>query len=180
LKVVIGAGGYNNNPGWIHTEENQLDIVNKSSWSRLFEPETIDAVLAEHVFEHMTYNEGVNAAKLVWLFLKPGGYLRCAVPDGYFKSESYQNMVKVGGPGPRNHPAASHKIVYNVESLTGLFLKAGFTCDLLEYHDRDGFFHYNDWEKKDGIIYRSIKVDPRNSETITFPSVIIDAVKPLK
>ena len=24
IKIVIGSGGYNNNPGWLHTEENEV------------------------------------------------------------------------------------------------------------------------------------------------------------
>ncbi|SDZ22625.1 hypothetical protein SAMN05421736_10814 [Evansella caseinilytica] len=36
LKVVIGAGEYNNNPGWIHTQEQELDLLDRSSWEKMF------------------------------------------------------------------------------------------------------------------------------------------------
>ena len=65
LKVVIGAGGYNNNPGWLHTEEDELNLLKHSSWSEKFKKETISACVAEHVWEHLTYDEGFLAANLV-------------------------------------------------------------------------------------------------------------------
>ncbi|SFK23914.1 Predicted SAM-depedendent methyltransferase [Marinilactibacillus piezotolerans] len=180
LRVVIGAGEYNNNPGWIHTQEQDLNVLEEASWDENFKIETIDVLLAEHVWEHFTYDEGVTAAKLCWKYLKPGGYFRCAVPDGYFPNKEYRKVVQVGGPGPVNHPAASHKTVYNFETLGKLFSEAGFECELLEYHDKNGVFHQINWNKEDGNIFRSVKVDPRNSSTITFPSLIIDAKKSLK
>lgn len=64
-------------------------------------------------------------------FLRPGGYVRCAVPDGYFPNEEYQRGVQIGGPGPVDHPAASHKIVHNFRSITSMFNAAGFKVSLL-------------------------------------------------
>lgn len=178
LKVVIGAGKFNNNPDWVHTQEKQLNIVEENSWAESFEPNSIDALLAEHVWEHLTYEEGMKAAKLAFKYLKLGGYLRCAVPDGYFQNKEYQKIIQIGGPGPADHPASSHKIVYNVESLADLFSTAGFECDLLEYHDKAGRFHRKEWNQEDGIIFRSAKIDPRNQKKLVFPSLIVDARKP--
>ena len=64
--------------------------------------------------------------------------IRCAVPDGYFQNEAYQNLIKVGGPGPADHPAASHKMVYNYKTLSQVFEFAGFDVQLLEYVDETG------------------------------------------
>jgi hypothetical protein len=60
-----------------------------------------------HVWEHLTYDEGIQAAKICCEYLKPGGYIRCAVPDALFPNEEYQNIVKIGGPGPKDHPIIS-------------------------------------------------------------------------
>lgn len=176
--MVIGAGEYNNNPGWIHTQENELNLTDVSTWSDKFDRGSIKAMLAEHVWEHLTYEEGINAAKICYQYLKPSGYIRCAVPDGYFPDEEYQNMVKVGGPGPLDHPAASHKIVHNYRTLTSMFEAVGFEVNLLEYCDDDGNFHAYDWDGKDGVIFRSKKFDPRNQgDKLVFPSLIVDAIK---
>lgn len=178
LKVVIGSGGYNNNPGWLHTEEDELNLLKRSSWRENFKEESISAVVAEHVWEHLTYEEGLSAARLVRDYLMIGGHIRCAVPDGYFPNEEYQRIVQVGGPGPEDHPAFTHKIVYTYQTLQSLFKEADFKVNLLEYFDEQGVFHTSDWKKEDGVIYRSSKYDPRNQgDGPHFPSLIIDATK---
>ncbi|QKE72416.1 SAM-dependent methyltransferase [Arthrobacter citreus] len=180
LRVVIGAGEYNNNPTWIQTQEEELNLLEKSTWERKFEKNTISAILAEHVWEHLTYEEGIKAAEICYEYLQPSGYIRCAVPDGFFQDETYQNIVKVGGPGPKDHPAASHKIVYNYKTLITMFETAGFEVTLLEYCDEGGTFHFNEWDRRDGIIFRSKQYDPRNhGEKVLFPSIIVDAIKPI-
>ncbi len=147
-------------------------------WKEKFNPNSIKAILAEHVWEHLTYEEGTKAARLCYKYLKKDGYIRCAVPDGYFPNESYQNIVQVGGPGPLDHPAASHKIVFNYKTLTKMFETVGYEVKLLEYCDEEGKFHQNEWHGAEGIIFRSKKYDPRNQgEKLIFPSLIIDAVK---
>ncbi|KAB7673120.1 class I SAM-dependent methyltransferase [Bacillus sp. B1-b2] len=177
IKLVIGAGKYRNNPGWIHTQEEELNLLNEDTW-KAYPYGSISAILAEHVWEHLSYGEGVKAASLCYSYLKPTGYIRCAVPDGYFPDEGYQDIIKVGGPGPIDHPAYSHKIVHNYHSLTKLFEEAGFEIKLLEYCDELGVFHHVDWDGKDGVIFRSKKFDPRNQgEKLVFPSLILDAVK---
>ncbi|MFP3470791.1 hypothetical protein R0J90_12185, partial [Micrococcus sp. SIMBA_144] len=109
LKIVIGAGPYHNNPGWLHMQEEDLTLLGEITWSNMFEKSSISALLPEHVWEHLTYEEGLQAANICMKYLKPSGYIRCAVPDGYFPDEEYQRIVQIGGPGPEDHPAASHK-----------------------------------------------------------------------
>jgi predicted SAM-dependent methyltransferase len=179
IKVVIGAGEYNNNPGWLHTQEEELNLIDEITWGNKFTYNSITAILAEHVWEHLTFEEGIQAAKLCYQYLKPSGYIRCAVPDGYFPDEEYQNIVKIGGPGPKDHPATSHKIVHNYRTLSKMFEVAGFQVTLLEYCDEAGNFHFRDWHAEDGVIFRSKKFDPRNQgDKLLFPSLIIDAIKP--
>ncbi|WP_407272835.1 class I SAM-dependent methyltransferase [Radiobacillus sp. PE A8.2] len=179
IKLVIGAGHYNNNPGWTHTQENEIDLVNRRTWERTYKKNTIAAILAEHVWEHLSWEEGIQAAKICYDFLRPGGHFRCAVPDGFFKDTDYQHMVQVGGPGPKDHPCASHKMVYNYKTLTACLQTAGFEIMLLEYCDEKGDFYFTEWKKEDGVIFRSKKIDPRNQgDTLQFASLIVDAVKP--
>lgn len=177
-KVVIGADQYVNNPGWLHTQEEELNLLDEKTWQNRFDKNSITAILAEHVWEHLTYEEGLKAAIMCFKYLKPSGYIRCAVPDGYFPDASYQNTVKVGGPGPKEHPAASHKIVHNYKTLINMFETAGYKVNLLEYCDEEGNFYQNNWDGVDGVIFRSKKYDPRNhGDKLTFPSLIVDAVK---
>lgn len=178
IKVVIGADNYNNNPGWIHTQEGELSLLDETTWKTQFKKGSISAILAEHVWEHLTYQEGLEAARLCHHYLKPQGYIRCAVPDGYFPDEAYQNLVRIGGPGPKDHPAASHKIVYNYNTLASIFEIAGYEVNFLEYCDEAGHFQFSEWKEEDGVIYRSKIWDPRNQgDKLVFPSLIIDAIK---
>ncbi|HDR7792841.1 TPA: SAM-dependent methyltransferase [Bacillus luti] len=177
-KVVVGAEGYNNNPSWLHTNEEELNLLRRDTWLNKFQPNSLLAILAEHVWEHLSYEEGIEAAKICYEFLTEDGYIRCAVPDAYFPNKEYQQGVKVGGPGPLDHPAASHKIVHNYKTITSMFESAGFQVRLLEYCDENGEFHYNDWNEKDGFIYRSKRFDHRNQgDKLEFASLIVDAVK---
>jgi predicted SAM-dependent methyltransferase len=179
IKVVIGAGEYNKGQDWLHTQEEDLSLLKEKDWVKKFSHGSISAILAEHVWEHLTYEEGIKAAKICYTYLKPGGYIRCAVPDGFFPNEEYQNGIKIGGPGTKDHPAASHKIVHNYNSITTMFKEAGFSIKLLEYCDEDGEFHYNNWDEKMGFIYRSKRFDHRNNdEQLGFVSLIVDAIKP--
>ncbi len=179
-KVVIGAGEYNNNPSWLQTQESELNLLNRIDWERKFGSESLQAILAEHVWEHLTLEEGIEAAKVCFDFLKPGGYIRCAVPDGFFPNENYQSEVQIGGPGPKDHPAASHKIVHNYKTITSMFQNAGFTVSLLEYFVEKGDFHFQNWDENKGFIYRSMRYDHRNQNgKLGFVSLIVDAKKPL-
>lgn len=179
IKVVIGAGEHNNNPLWMQTQESELNLLNKQDWEKRFDEGSISAILAEHVWEHLSYDEGVAAAKICFDYLRPGGYIRCAVPDAFFPDEDYQAFVKVGGPGPADHPAASHKIVHNYKTIASMFEEAGFQVKLLEFCDEHGKFHYNEWDEKQGFIYRSKRFDHRNQEgKLGFASLIVDAIKP--
>lgn len=107
-----------------------------------------------------------------------GKVLTSAGENYFFQDDDYQNMVKIGGPGPKDHPAADHKIVYNFKTLTTMFNAAGYKVKLLEYCDAGGKFHQNPWDGIDGVIFRSKKYDLRNhGEQLVFPSLIVDAIK---
>jgi predicted SAM-dependent methyltransferase len=179
LKIIVGAGQQSYD-GWIATHKEQLDLLRREDWEASFGERRIDALLCEHVWEHLTEAEGRAAAARCYEFLKPGGYLRCAVPDANFPDEAYQTMVQVGGPGPLDHPAADHKIVYEYQLFADIFARAGFEIDLLEYCDEQGRFHYNQWSPADGPIYRSLLSDHRNRDgQLGFVSLILDAKKPV-
>lgn len=179
LRVIIGAGEQTYD-GWISTNQKDLDLLAPKTWQCSFGNSLADALLCEHVWEHLTEQEGRAAARLCFEYLKPGGYLRCAVPDANFPDASYQTLVQVGGPGPTDHPAADHKIVYSYRLFSSIFIAAGFEVDLLEYCDESGRFHYHQWSFEKGKIYRSLLSDHRNKDgKLGFVSLILDAKKPL-
>jgi predicted SAM-dependent methyltransferase len=174
LKIVVGAGGIYQ-PGWIPTDIDTLDLLSPVNWMFNFSRDTIDAVLAEHVWEHLTEKEGIKAAKYSYKYLKRKGYVRVAVPDGFHPNPEYLNWVKPGGSGDG---AKDHKVLYNFRSLEMVFKLAGFNIDFVEYFDEKGEFHYKSWSPQDGMIYRSKRFDERNQNgSLNYTSLILDAKK---
>ena len=174
-RIVVGAGGLYD-PGWIPTDVDVLDILDERHWRRLFRENSIDAILAEHVWEHLTADQGSMAARNCFRFLRPGGYLRVAVPDGLHPDREYIERVRPGGSGAGAH---DHKLLYTHESFGRLFASAGFEITLLEYFDSAGQFHAIDWDPAQGKIDRSKRFDERNKDgRLVYTSVILDARKP--
>ena len=180
MKIIIGAGKTSFD-GWVSTQESELNLLNRADFERLFANEKPSAFLAEHVWEHMTLEEGMIAAQNCFDFLADGGYIRAAVPDGNFRNAAYQALIGIGGNGNPDHPAFTHKIVYDYKTLCAVFEKAGFTVNLLEYCDEEGVFSYKQWNEENGKIGRSLRFDTRNKDgNMGMVSIIIDAKKPIK
>lgn len=178
LKIIIGAGDQRYE-GWIPTQKEELDLKSEVDWRESFGLVKADNFLCEHVWEHLTLDEGRCAAKYVFDALKPGGLLRVSVPDANFPNEEYQRTVQVGGPGPADHPAADHKIVYDYKLFASVFAGAGFQVELLEYCDETGKFHFAHWHPSDGPLYRTLRFDHRNKDgNLGFASLVLDARKP--
>jgi len=174
IKIIIGAGRFSQK-GWLPTDKRFLNLLKPSDWERLFKSSTIDAILAEHVWEHLTREEGFEAATICFKYLKKDGYLRVAVPDGFHPEPAYINYVEPGGNGPG---CDDHKVFYNYLDFKNLFEKAGFKVELLEYFDKNGKFHYKQWEKEDGMIKRSKRFDKRNKNgKLNYTSIIVNAIK---
>lgn len=173
-KIIVGSGG-TDLEGWISTEIWHLDLLKKSDWNKLFNSECIDAILSEHVWEHLSESDGLVAAQNCYVFLKKGGYLRIAVPDGFHPSKDYIDYVKPGGYGSG---ADDHKVLYTHITLSKLLERAGFSVKKLEYFDENGVFHFDEWDKDTGMICRSSRYDERNLENnLSYTSLIIDGIK---
>lgn len=175
LRIVVGASGKFER-GWTPTDINYLNLSVLENWEKYFNENSIDAILSEHVWEHLTLEDGKTAAKYCYKYLKPGtGYLRVAVPDGYHSDPNYIESVKVNGTGDG---ADDHKVLYNYKTFSSIFEDAGFTVKLLEYFDEFGNFHYNEWDVNKGKIYRSMRFDERNkNDELNYTSLIIEAAK---
>ena len=175
VRLVIGSGGVSQK-GWIPSDVDQLDILLDTDWRFYFRKNSIEAILAEHVWEHLTPEQALDAAVLCYRYLRPQGHLRIAVPDGLHPDPAYISAVKPGGIGAG---ADDHKVMYTWRSLQAMLQKAGFATRLLEYFDEHGDFHATDWNPADGFIHRSRRFDERNrGGELRFTSIVIDAIKP--
>lgn len=162
--------------GWVSVDMDYLDITKEDEWLDLVgEKNYLDNILAEHVWEHLTDEHTAIANKNCFEFLRKGGRLRIAVPDGYFPDPEYINQVKPKGTGLGSD---DHKILYNFEIMQERLEKVGFTVERLEYFDNKGEFNHIEWDELEGYIKRSFKRDKRNKDgKIAYTSLIVDAIK---
>lgn len=159
IKIIIGARETKQS-GWVATDIDALSLLEPKDWERYFGLGTINAIMAEHVWEHLTEEQGIKAAQICYQYLQVGGYLRLAVPDGLHPRQDYLDWVRPLGNGP---DAADHKVLYNFRLLEEVLTAAGFKVELLEYFDEMGNFHYQEWSPEQGLIKRSQRFDPRNN-----------------
>ena len=173
LQIIIGAHNtdYKN---WLPTNIESLNLLEIDSFKDLFGNKKASRFLAEHVFEHISYDDALIALKNCYQYLEKGGAVRIAVPDGFHPNPEYINMVKPGGFGEGAH---DHKLLYDYQKLSTVFKEAGFTPRLLEYYDENGQLHYNEWDSKDGHVIRSKRYDKRFNEPLGYSSLIIDGIK---
>ena len=182
LKLVLGSGGIFEK-GWIPTNIKTIDIPNEKDWKRFFKENSISMILAEHVWEHLTFDNGRASAKIIFKYLEKNGHFRIAVPDGYHPDPNYIVSVDVTKDPLELIIPDSHKFLYNYNSLKAVFEEIGFKVDLLEYYDEFGKFHFNSWDVEKGLVYRSerFKFNRPEMSILNMPnysSLIIDATKP--
>ncbi len=179
MKIIVGAQ-FTNYYGWDSLQKYELDIRDERSWARKFLPNSLDAILAEHVLEHLTFTEAAEAVRICFKYLKPNGYFRIAVPDGFHPEPNYIAWVRpvTGWNG------LDHKFLFNIENLSNLLFDAGFIVRPLEWFDRERIFHKQQWNFNDGVISRSANTlwskflgMVVNAE---YTSLIVDAIKPMR
>jgi predicted SAM-dependent methyltransferase len=171
-KVVIGGGDVIHDKDWIVTNIEELDVENEDDFEFLFGEKQADNFLSSHVHEHL--NNPTKANENLYKYLKIGGKLRIAVPDGNHPSEDYINQVKPNGIGAG---ADDHKHLWDYETLLDSCVNAGFKSEGIEYWF-DGKFIKKDWSISDGFVGRSAEYDERNiNGELNYTSLIIDCIK---
>lgn len=171
LKVIIGAG-ITQYDGWVATDIPAFDILKHGHWAELFQPNSIDRMLAEHVFEHLTNQQFEDFLRIARIYLSGEGRIRIAIPDGYHPDPTYIEHVRPGGIGVG---ADDHKVLYTCDSMAEMLTTQGYDYRFLEYFDAGGQFHHVDWEADDGFIQRSSRYDKRNANgNLAYTSLIVD------
>ncbi len=172
LNVMLGAGPVAVS-GWVSTDVATLNVASPRAWKRIFVPDSIDRLLAEHLFEHLSDGACGIAFEECFRYLKPGGLLRIAVPDGNRKDAEYVAEV--------SPPNDGHQQLFTVDDLVQRLVRTGFEVTPLEYYDAREDFHCHPWDEADGLIRRSARHDRQvrfKRGALYYTSLIVDARKP--
>lgn len=173
LRLIVGAGG-TEYEGWLSTDKYLLDATKQEDWARIFRPGTLDNILSEHVLEHLDLDQCRRLLSLSYHFLKPGGRIRVAVPDGNRGDEPYREETMP--------PYDGHKLMLTVDSLNDLLRAAGFETRALEWFDENDTFHAVEWDESQGPVMRCRRNDRQERYRrgdLLYTSIIMDGVKPL-
>jgi predicted SAM-dependent methyltransferase len=179
IKIIIGAAETYQDD-WYSTNEQWLDVPDEKSWKKIFKGKTlITNVVAEHVFEHLTYEECGRAFSNIYNHMSQGGRVRIAVPDGYHPDSEYLRHVGIGGIGD---DAADHKQLFNADVLCQLLSGSGFVPEQLEGFSSNGELINKDYSIQDGFIFRSRKNETAEKRkrwafSDADTSLIVDGVK---
>lgn len=171
--IVIGAG-LTKYKGWFSTDIDTLDVTKESDFIKYFHRKKIKKVLAEHVLEHLSFNEIEAMLNNVYKYSDSDLVFRVAVPDGYHPDKDYISKVEPGGSGEGSY---DHKHLFNYKSISNIFEKSGYKAKKIEYWDERGEFH-SSYTEENGHIYRCFKNDPRNKDgKPNYTSLIVDFYK---
>jgi predicted SAM-dependent methyltransferase len=186
MKIIVGAGN-TNQEGWLSLQHQHLDIRNPFAWQQIFQPNSLEAILSEHVLEHLTLDEAAATAQNIRQMLQPNGYWRIAVPDGFHPSENYIDWVAPDSSGERllamfrDADEPNHKLLWNYKMLSQFLTDNGFGVVLREWFDELGYFHKAEWSELDGKIHRCAGSSWSSFlsfiTSAPYTSLIVDAVK---
>ena len=177
LPLNIVLGGTAPAPDWFGSDIGFFDATRAAAWAEFIGPEAaVDRLLAEHVFEHIPPELIPAVLDNAFRYLKPGGTIRIAVPDGHNPNPDYIRNVEPGGTGPG---AEDHKQLFTLESLSAVLEAAGFRVEPGEWFDRSGQFHEEPWGEERGRIYRCKRHGTPNKSFPSSPlSLRVDGIKP--
>lgn len=124
LKLNLGAGAFP-----LDGYENLDHKTNQEIYPLPFASGTVAEVRASHVLEHFRQSE-VQAVVKEWArVLKPGGWLKLAVPDFAWIANYYlkggRRYVQQFTMGGQTDEDDFHKTIFDETSLTGLLQRAG-------------------------------------------------------
>lgn len=177
-KAKINVGGASRViPGWVLSDIQQFDVTDVGHYVKAFGGNGFAAMRSEHMFEHLFPVQTEIAAAMSYLFMAPGGHFRIAVPDGYHPDPFFIHHVEAGN----RH---QHKMLWTVDNMPPLFLKAGYDVQMREYFDRDGDFHKHRVEDEEADMAKWSKVWRVADEGLVrdklygYTSLYFDAIKP--
>jgi predicted SAM-dependent methyltransferase len=148
LRLHMGCG-WDYKEGWVNIDlfMTRADLVWDLSHGIPFERESVEAIFHEHMFEHLTLQQGYALAKESLRVLRPGGIQRIGVPDAGACIASYAGLGD--SDWAASQPSGllavqrlfympGHVAMYDAETLTLICRAAGFrSARAREWGDSD-------------------------------------------
>lgn len=140
LRLHLGSAG-NRLGGWVNIDllrpGRRLELYWDLRRGIPFASSSVDAIFAEHLFEHLTLDQGIGLLRECRRVLAPGGVVRIGVPDldRYVASYLRQDpLIDAALPGRPTRAVAlgepfflhGHRIMYDFETLEYALRQAGF------------------------------------------------------
>jgi SAM-dependent methyltransferase len=140
LRLQLGSAA-NRLDGWVNIDLFRPGLALELYWDLRrgipFGSGTVDAVFAEHLFEHLTYPQGLALMRECRRIIRPGGVLRIGVPDldryvaSYMGRDDLIDRVRPGRPTRAialGEPffLYGHRCMYDFETLELACRQSGF------------------------------------------------------
>jgi predicted SAM-dependent methyltransferase len=197
-KLHVGCGS-NIIESWLNTDiQTQDSRIAYLDAGRAFPlPDSaFDYVYSEHIFEHLTFSQGLNMLKECFRVLKPGGHVRLATPDidflmglynepekeihkKYVKWSTNRFMPEISNTLQENEYSAAfvvnnffhdwgHKVLYNFEGLELILKKTGFSNIIRQEVGKSDVLVYKQLEKHGEIIPKEFN---------ELETIVVEAIK---
>jgi predicted SAM-dependent methyltransferase len=142
LRLHLGCAR-NRLPHWVNIDllrpGRSLDLYWDFRRGLPFPSNSVEAIFAEHLFEHLTYAQGIELMRECWRVLLPEGVLRIGVPDLGRYVASYlgeDDLIERVRPGRPTRAIAlgepffwyGHQCMYDFETLDTACKTAGFAA----------------------------------------------------
>lgn len=140
LRLHLGCAD-NYLPGWLNLDlarpGRKLDLRWDLRRPVPFPAESVEAIFAEHLLEHLTVSQGIGVVQECLRLLRSGGVLRIGVPDLSRYVRSYQGDDSLLAEVRPGRPTAAlafaevffrygHRSMYDFDTLRMLCLETGF------------------------------------------------------
>jgi predicted SAM-dependent methyltransferase len=152
LNIYLGSSGLKLT-GFIDYSHDLFDITSSGDYAKWLCLESVDAFLTEHTFEHIETAHHRHAFQLMSKYLKPGGFIRTAVP--LYPKHHVRHHIDI---------EYGHVAFHTKQSLISMLRGIGFVnITALEYLDEDTqSLCTTTYDACKGRVMRSLKHDKRN------------------
>jgi len=133
IKLNLGCGT-KHIPNYVNIDADQIcnpDKIEDVCTLPSFKPNTVDLIYCAHLLEHFPRNQTIEILKRWYKILKPGGILRCSVPnlDIIFRHYLlYKDLEKLMSLiyGSQQNEYQFHKAGWTFETLKPILMGVGF------------------------------------------------------